>query len=169
MWMQFLTEKEVEEVLRNATRTEDPSPFIVLERWMEYLGHPPRPCWIKVKGMPLHAWHEEVFRLRGGCFGKTLEVDKKTIRKEHLVEGRVIVMLDNTTPLPSSVSIWVEEVRFSVQVEKEEDENPKPEGYRVVMRGRRKNKVLLPRWWSMGKEGGDGGGRWKVMTSSHKI
>ena len=78
--MQFLTEKEVEEVLESATRIGDPSPFNVLERWMECLGHHPCPCWIKIKGLPLHAWHEDVFKLLGGCLGSAVEIDEKIIK-----------------------------------------------------------------------------------------
>lgn len=58
VWTQFVTEKEAAEVLERATKTGDSSPFIALERWMECLGYPPRPCWIKIKGVPLHVWHK---------------------------------------------------------------------------------------------------------------
>lgn len=79
--MQILTEKEVDEVLECASRQEGPSPFIALERWMECLGHPPRPCWIKIRGMHLHAWQEDVFKLVGECLGCTIDVDEKTIAR----------------------------------------------------------------------------------------
>eukprot|EP00268_Persea_americana_P062626 TRINITY_DN80456_c0_g1_i1.p2 TRINITY_DN80456_c0_g1~~TRINITY_DN80456_c0_g1_i1.p2 ORF type:complete len:156 (-),score=29.04 TRINITY_DN80456_c0_g1_i1:37-504(-) len=128
--MQFLTEKEVEEVLEGG-----PSPFIALERWMECLGQPPRPCWIKIKGVPLHAWHEEVFKLLGGCFGRTVEVDEKTIKEEHFVEGRTKVLLDNTIQFPSSMPISVEEVKFSVHLEMEETKFPNLKGAKEDMRG----------------------------------
>lgn len=43
---------------------------------MECPGYPPRPCWLKINGVPLHAWPEDVFNLLGGCLGRTVEVDE---------------------------------------------------------------------------------------------
>lgn len=52
VWMKFMAEEDVEEVLENAACKEGQSLFYYLERWMECMGSPPRPCWIKVKGVP---------------------------------------------------------------------------------------------------------------------
>lgn len=65
VWMQFPSLKEVEEVLFIAASRGFPSPFSVLERWMEVSGSPPNPSWVKVKGLPLQAWHEGILRLMG--------------------------------------------------------------------------------------------------------
>lgn len=46
-----------------------------------------------------------------------MEVDEKTIKKEHLIEGRMKVLIDNTSSLPASIPIWVEEVKYSVHIE----------------------------------------------------
>lgn len=130
---------------------------------MEFLGQPPCPCWIKIKGVPLHAWHEEVFKLLGGCFGHTVEVDEKTIKKEHLVEGRIKVLLGNTIQLPSSMPDWVEEVKFSLQLEMEETKFPNLKGAQEAMGGDDK-KI-----WSCCRCDGWDGRRWKMMTSSARI
>eukprot|EP00268_Persea_americana_P003873 TRINITY_DN111868_c0_g1_i1.p1 TRINITY_DN111868_c0_g1~~TRINITY_DN111868_c0_g1_i1.p1 ORF type:complete len:101 (-),score=13.48 TRINITY_DN111868_c0_g1_i1:139-402(-) len=42
-----------------------PSPFAVLERWMEVMGYPLKPVWVRLKGGPLQVWHEDVFPLLG--------------------------------------------------------------------------------------------------------
>lgn len=76
VWMQFPAEKEAKEVMERATRVESSSPFFALEKWMECPGYPPRPCWLKINGVPLHAWPEDVFNLLGGCLGRTVEVDE---------------------------------------------------------------------------------------------
>lgn len=78
VWMQFSSQREAEEVLLAAADRKGPSPFSLLERWMELLGSPPSPLWVTVKGMPLQAWHEETFGPIGNCFSRTMEVGKRT-------------------------------------------------------------------------------------------
>lgn len=90
---------------------------------MEVLGTPPSPIWVKIKGVPLQAWHEEAFRLIiGDCAGKTVEVDARTHEKEVLKEGRVQVLLNSSTILPILVPIWVDDLTFTVTLEMEEEE-----------------------------------------------
>lgn len=108
----------MEEVLELVKAKRTVSPFSLLERWMEWLGSPLRCSWIKVKGMPLQAWHEGVFRLVGNCLGRTVEVDKKTVQKDYLKESRIRVQVDKPVTLPTQLSIWVEDLKFSVSVER---------------------------------------------------
>ena len=72
---------------------------------MEVVGRPPRPCWVRMKGVPVHVWSESVFRKLGDCLGRTLKVDKKTIDKESLVFRRVKVMLGGDVQLPTKLSL----------------------------------------------------------------
>lgn len=69
------------------------TPFLAVDKWMEVIGSPPRPSWVKFSGVPLHAWREEVFRLSGDCMGASIEVDQRTISKEILTHSRVRVLL----------------------------------------------------------------------------
>lgn len=75
-------------------------PFIVLERWMEVLGPPPRPLWVHVKGLPLHIWHEKVFDLIGEFLGRAVKVDWRTVEEVDLQWGRIKVILNKTVSLP---------------------------------------------------------------------
>lgn len=88
VWLQFLMEKEVEEALEIAVSKGTASPSAVLERWMEFLGSPPCLVWVRFKGVPLQAWHKDIFKLLGDCVGQIVEVDKKTAQKKILREGR---------------------------------------------------------------------------------
>lgn len=103
--MQFLSEKEVLEVLQciNGPVT----PFLAVDRWMEVIGCPPHPSWVKFLGVPLHAWREEVLHLLGNCVGATIEVDECTISKEILTHGRVRVLLGKVKKLPIQIPLWV--------------------------------------------------------------
>eukprot|EP00268_Persea_americana_P009406 TRINITY_DN13780_c0_g1_i5.p1 TRINITY_DN13780_c0_g1~~TRINITY_DN13780_c0_g1_i5.p1 ORF type:complete len:144 (-),score=29.00 TRINITY_DN13780_c0_g1_i5:31-462(-) len=93
----------------------------MIQRWMEVLGTPPNPIWVKVKGVPLQAWHEGVFRLIGDCAGKTVEVDVRTREMEELKEGRVQVILNHTTKMPLLIPIWVDDLKLMVTVERDEE------------------------------------------------
>lgn len=48
--MQLLSDKEIHEVLNCAKHSS--SPFPAVERWMEVIGAPPRPCWVRFYGSP---------------------------------------------------------------------------------------------------------------------
>lgn len=52
----------------------------------------------------------------------------RTIKKEHLFERCVKVLIDNIVPLPATMPLWVEEVKFTVQIEMEEDCSNQKEG-----------------------------------------
>ena len=120
VWLQLYSSREVDEFLLKALG-DSLSPFSMIERWMEILGTALNPIWVKVKGVPLQAWHEGVFRLIGDCAGKTVEVDKRTREMEALKEGRVQVLLNSSTTLPLQVPIWVDDLKFLVTVEREEE------------------------------------------------
>ena len=120
VWLQLSSSREVDEFLLKAIGGSS-SPFSMIERWIEILGTPPNPIWVKVKGVPLQAWHEGGFRLIGDCAGKTVEVDITTREMEALKEGRVQVLLNSSTTLPLQVLIWVDDLKFLVTVEREEE------------------------------------------------
>lgn len=104
--MQFQSEEEVEEVLMVAKDQDINSPFTVLERWMEHLGPPPCPSWVRVKGIPLHVWHEEVFRLIGNCLGRTVEIDERIRSMEgDLQRGRIKVLLNKNVSIHCTMPI----------------------------------------------------------------
>lgn len=99
VFMQFQNSKETEEVMPCA-KDKSSSSFFVVERLMEVLGPPPRPQWVKMSGVPMHAWGEGVFLL-GDYLGQTMEVDCRTISKEVISHGRVRVMLKKVRKLPN--------------------------------------------------------------------
>ena len=121
VWMHFSTHQEANEVLAGAD-TDNSGPFLALERWMEVLGSPPCPVWVKVRGLPLQAWHEETFKLIGECIVCTVEVDDRT-KEEYLKEGRIRLLLDRSVTLPLSIPIWVEDLQFNVLVEMAEEDD----------------------------------------------
>lgn len=80
---------------------------------MEVLG---RPVWVNFQGVPAHSWNEEIFKLLGNCLGRTILVDPKTTLKEDLEVGKVMVILERSESLPTSLSLWVNDIIFQVRV-----------------------------------------------------
>lgn len=68
------------------------------------------------------------FRLIGDCVGRTVEVDERTQKMELLKEGRIKILLDKSVNLPVIVPVWVEDLRFMVQVEIAEEDTSIQEG-----------------------------------------
>lgn len=117
VWIKLLSEKNLEEFLDKAAIKQDSSPFSVLERWMDHMGSPPTPVGLKILGVPLHVWDEEIFSLIGNYLGRTVEIDRWTANKECLEARRVKVLLDKSVSLTKSVPIWAEEVKFIATID----------------------------------------------------
>lgn len=58
--MQFVSNIEVNEA-PECMRNQPSSPFLAIDKWMEVLGSPNKPRWLKISGVPMHAWREGVF------------------------------------------------------------------------------------------------------------
>lgn len=57
------------------------SPLRRLDRWTEVLGLSLKSCWVRMEGIPLHAWSEDAFRCLGGCLGQVVEIDESALLK----------------------------------------------------------------------------------------
>lgn len=77
---------------------------------MEVLGHPPRACWVRMKGVPLHICRESVFRKLGDCLGHTVEVDQRTVDQEYLVYGRVKILIEGSISLSTNLPLWFDDL-----------------------------------------------------------
>lgn len=108
------SKEDISEALEKATATSFTSPFSALEKWMEFLGPPPHPSWVRVKGILLHAWNVEVFKLQGNCVGCVVEVDRRTRMKEDLKIGRLKVILDRSQSFLLSISLLVGDFKFFI-------------------------------------------------------
>lgn len=114
VWFQFSSVKEVELVLQKVTTSADPFPFVSFDRWMQFTCDPQRQLWVKILGVPMWAWNEEVFKLLGNCNGNSLEVDRRTTNKETFVAGCRKVMLNRS--LLAMVGLWVEDLRYAIHI-----------------------------------------------------
>lgn len=89
---------------------------------MEVLGSPPRDCWVRFRGVPLHVWSEDIFSLLNDYVGSTIEVDPLTSRKEFLLFGRVKIARDTNQTPPRKISLQLEDLCVPIAVALEEVE-----------------------------------------------
>lgn len=119
--IQWSSAEEANQFLQLACEKIPGSPFMSIERSMEVQGVLSRPVWVHLRGVPAHARNKEVFRLLGNCFGHTVLVDSKTILKEDVEVGRVKVFKSKPGHLPESLSLWVEDIKFSAEIRETND------------------------------------------------
>lgn len=90
---------------------------------MEFQGHPARPTWVGMCGVPVQVWNEEVFQLLGNCINWNFFVDSQTEQRKNLEVGRVKVFLNKSGSLPLIVPLWVEDLMFFVEIREEDGAN----------------------------------------------
>jgi hypothetical protein len=83
---------------------------IMLKRWrMEFNPDndyfPLRHLWVLLPGLPLHFWNEDALREIGNSLGKTITVDTSSRSGSSRLLGRVLVEIDITKGLPSTLEI----------------------------------------------------------------
>ena len=61
---------------------------------MEVLGPVLRPTWVRLEGIPLHAWDERVFHSLGECLGVLMEIDDEATKKITLDKVRLLILRD---------------------------------------------------------------------------
>ena len=89
-------------------------------RWSEVLGPNLKPIWVRLVGIPLHAWDAMVFHRSGDCLGVVLETDEEANRKQRVDRVRVLILRDPQLPLPATLAMDVERVPFFISISAEE-------------------------------------------------
>lgn len=94
--------------------------IVHLERWNPEVGCflkgvVPKELWVRVLGLPLHFWSQEVFKKLGDCCGGFLAVDEDTATLSHLQWARILVKSDDKG-LPGSLQVLVGLSSFSIQL-----------------------------------------------------
>ncbi|WJZ98994.1 hypothetical protein VitviT2T_017476 [Vitis vinifera] len=93
--LEFEDEGEAERVLNRGTRRFKDR-LLHLERWNEeagclQVGSQTKEVWVRVVGLPLHCWSEEMFKSIGDCCGGLVEVDEDTKNLSQLQWARILV------------------------------------------------------------------------------
>lgn len=63
------------------------------------------PVWVRLPGLPLESWDEQIFRWIGNSFGCFVAVDSVTLNKSRLVYARFCVNVTINKALPNFISL----------------------------------------------------------------
>lgn len=72
-----------------------------------------------MKGVSFHVWQKSFFHRLGHCLGKTMEMDRRTVSRENLLFGRVKILLESSKKVSTTLSLWLDNLIASVDVEKD--------------------------------------------------
>lgn len=74
------------------------------------------PIWVRLEGIPLHAWALEVFQLLGNCLGSVVQMDEATISRTRLDAILVKILRVAPVRLPRFLPLIVEGLKFLIRV-----------------------------------------------------
>ncbi|RVW42422.1 hypothetical protein CK203_070908 [Vitis vinifera] len=117
--LEFEDEGEAERVLNRGTRRFKDR-LLHLERWNEeagclQVGSQTKEVWVRVVGLPLHCWSEEMFKSIGDCCGGLVEVDEDTKNLSQLQWARILVK-NGGNFFPGTLNLVVKSFCYAVRL-----------------------------------------------------
>jgi hypothetical protein len=108
--------------------------FFDIKPWSPVLVNVNREVWVKVFGIPLHAWGDNLFKLLGARFGEFVDYDEPTASRMRLDVARLKLSTPIRSRIETLVAVSVMGVIFEVWVmEEEEERRYSGEGERQVV------------------------------------
>ena len=82
----------------------------ILQKWSPNLNYYDEsvmqaPVWVKLLGMPLEFWVEEIFQGIVNTFGELLYMDPMTISRRRLTYARIYVRVIQEVDIPKSITL----------------------------------------------------------------
>ena len=89
-----------------------------LEKWSQMTGclmegEREREAWVRIVGLPISLWDQDILSKIGEECGGFLDIDVKTERMEELQWARILVRIKGEK-IPNMVEIWVENMCYSL-------------------------------------------------------
>ena len=75
-----------------------------------------RGAWVRIYGVPLHAWNYDIFKLCVYDCGRLLKIDDITLDREHFGYARVLVATSSLEIIKSEANILVDGVLFEFKI-----------------------------------------------------
>lgn len=72
--------------------------------------------WVRLEGIPLHAWALEVFQLLGGCSGLVVQLDEAVVSRSRLDAVHLRILRVTRVRLPRFLPLIVEGLKFLIRV-----------------------------------------------------
>ncbi|RVX09331.1 hypothetical protein CK203_015357 [Vitis vinifera] len=117
--LEFEDEGEAGRVLNRGTRRFKDR-LLHLERWNEEtgclkVGSQTKEVWVRVVGLLLHCWSEEMFKSIGDCCGGLVEVDEDTKNLSQLQWARILVK-NGGNFFPGTLNLVVKSFCYAVRL-----------------------------------------------------
>ena len=80
-WVRSLKQEDFSQTVQMGTSLNE-GPLGRLDRWTEVIGLELKTCWVRLVGIPLHAWDGLVFKCLGDCLGVVMEIEEKAVKKK---------------------------------------------------------------------------------------
>lgn len=100
---------------RSLTRSQfSDGPLKRLDKWSADLGLGKVIGWVRIFGIPLHAWRKEILWKLGGILGFVEEVDNRWLNLEVVEFLQVKIIRPVTSVIPKTLSLEIGDVRFDL-------------------------------------------------------
>jgi hypothetical protein len=86
------------------------------ERWEGQVTPLQRGAWVRLYGVPLHAWNERFFKLCVFDCGRFLRADSYTVEKDRLDFARILIATSSLVVVKRVERLLVDDTLIEVQV-----------------------------------------------------
>jgi hypothetical protein len=93
--------------------------FANIHRWSEPDAKYERGVWVRVYGVPIHAWNEKFFRLCVGDVGRFIRVDDCTVDKARLDYVRILVLTRQLKIVNTLTEFFIDEYKYEIMLVEE--------------------------------------------------
>jgi len=93
--------------------------FSNFHKWSESSVRYERGAWLRVYGIPVHAWNDVFFRLCVSGMSRFLSVDDCTADKARLDFARILVATPNIEIVNKSSEFFIDEVVYAIKIVEE--------------------------------------------------
>ncbi|KAJ4840526.1 hypothetical protein Tsubulata_027338 [Turnera subulata] len=90
--------------------------FWVFKPWQRGNHATSRNCWVKVRGIPPHAWSTEFFRLAAVFVGRLIEVAPETVQRQRLDFASLLIQTTLPTMIDKTIDVTIEGQVFHVSM-----------------------------------------------------
>lgn len=93
--------------------------FTNIHRWSDSDAKYERGAWVRVFGVPIHAWNEDFFRLCVSKAGRFIRVDNCTADKSRLDYARILISTHNLDIIDTLSDFFIDDCNFKIKVVEE--------------------------------------------------
>jgi hypothetical protein len=93
--------------------------FADVQKWSTSEVRYERGAWVRVYGVPIHAWNEDFFRLFVSSMGRFIHADECTVDKARLDFARILISTSNIEIVNTSHLFCIDGCNFPIKLVEE--------------------------------------------------